>query len=173
MLCVSDKVRAASAPVDGLFDITMGNRTLKDVNATITRAAMETLFNIEFKDYGCMSYKCNSSSRSLCVLNMYLITHELMAIFTCPNCCVCCLCVAFDISRAGSCRGHVWTVEWENTYGDQPLIQLSNQRLSGSSPNASVVTVVDGGVWIRPLRGDMLRLPERKPQVSKVPCSQE
>ena len=38
--------------MDGLFDITIGNNTLKNVNATVSRAAMDTLFNIEFKDYG-------------------------------------------------------------------------------------------------------------------------
>ena len=49
---ISFKVQAGSGSVDGLFDITIGNNTLKDVNATISQTAMNTLFDIEFKDYG-------------------------------------------------------------------------------------------------------------------------
>ena len=39
-------------PVNGLFDITIGNRTLEDVSLTTSGLAMERLFNIEFKDNG-------------------------------------------------------------------------------------------------------------------------
>ena len=70
----------------------------------------------------------------------------------------------FEVSRTGDCYGYQWEVRWPNKGGDQPSMEVSG-ILSGHSPTIQVVTITDGGVWLRPLRGDMLRLPERQPQV--------
>lgn len=43
--------------------------------------------------------------------------------------------------------------------------------LVGPEVEVTVDTLVDGGTWIRPLRGDMLRTPESEPQVSRGPYS--
>ena len=40
-----------------------------------------------------------------------------------------------------------------------------SEKLVGPDVVATVMTVTNGGTWIRPLRGDMLRLPETEPQV--------
>ena len=37
--------------------------------------------------------------------------------------------------------------------------------LVGDEVEIRVVANTDGGLWLRPLRGDMLRLPETEPQV--------
>lgn len=39
--------------------------------------------------------------------------------------------------------------------------------LKGSGVEVRVSTLVDGGMWVRPLRGDMLRQPQAQPQVRK------
>ena len=72
----------------------------------------------------------------------------------------------FEVSRTGSCYGYQWEVRWSNKGGDQPPMDVSG-NLYGHSPNVEVKTDTDGGVWLRPLRGDMLRLPERQPQVKE------
>ena len=56
-------------------------------------------------------------------------------------------------------------MEWENREADIPSMTAYGTNLVGSDPMVSIVTMVDGGMWLRPLRGDMLRLPELSPQV--------
>ena len=55
---------------------------------------------------------------------------------------------------------------WNTRTADVPSMTTNGTNLIGGDPMVSVVTVVDGGMWLRPLRGDMLRLPELSPQVS-------
>ena len=45
-------------------------------------------------------------------------------------------------------------------------MEVIGTALEGDDPTVTVVTVRDGGMWLRPLRGDMVRLPELTPQVS-------
>ena len=54
---------------------------------------------------------------------------------------------------------------WETQGGDQPAMQANGEGLRGSEPKVNIETMIDGGVWLRPIRGDMLRLPEYEPQV--------
>lgn len=74
----------------------------------------------------------------------------------------------FDVDRSGSCHGYYWDIRWENRGGDLPLMSIEGSDLTGDSPTIEVTPVTDGGVWFRPFRGDMLRLPELHPQVSII-----
>ena len=65
----------------------------------------------------------------------------------------------------GGCEGRWWDVAWDTREADIPSMTTDGTNLVGSDPMVSVVTMVDGGMWLRPLRGDMLRLPEVDPQV--------
>ena len=77
----------------------------------------------------------------------------------------------FSVSTSGSCMGYSWDVEWSSRRGDQPEMGVVAVNLGGpDQANISLETVRDGGVWIRPLRGDMLRLPEMEPQVCVCVC---
>ena len=69
------------------------------------------------------------------------------------------------MDRSGSCSGYTWDVEWDTKTGDQPLMSVDGGDLRGDEVEISMETLVVGGLWIRPLRGDMLRLPETEPQV--------
>ena len=71
----------------------------------------------------------------------------------------------FAVDREGSCSGYSWTVEWETKGGDQPSFVVPRANLTGLEPSVRVIEETDGGVWIRPLRADMLRLPHYEPQV--------
>lgn len=84
------------------------------------------------------------------------------------SCCeslLCCLMAGFSVARTGDCAGYTWNIGWTNKAGDQPQISVSGEGLVGPQVEITADTVVDGGTWIRPLRGDMLRLPETEPQV--------
>ena len=81
-----------------------------------------------------------------------------------------CSTVGFSVSRGGSCTGYRWDVRWLNKPGDQPDMELSGRDLEGVDVEISFETRTDGGLWIRPLRGDMMRLPETEPQVSMHVC---
>ena len=71
----------------------------------------------------------------------------------------------FEVSRSGDCSGYMWSIKWTGRGGDLPLMSANGSGLSGNMVNISVAPSVDGGVWLRPFRGDMLRLPELEPQV--------
>ena len=71
----------------------------------------------------------------------------------------------FEVTSSGSCDGRRWEVAWETQGGDQPAMQANGEGLRGSEPQVNIETMIDGGVWLRPIRGDMLRLPEYEPQV--------
>ena len=72
----------------------------------------------------------------------------------------------FEVTRDGVCSGYSWDVAWATRGGDRPLFEAQDAgRLTGSEVEVGVATVLDGGTWIRPIRGDMLRLPHSEPQV--------
>ena len=74
----------------------------------------------------------------------------------------------FEVTRSGECSGYIWSIKWTNRGGDLPLMKANGSGLSGHKVNISVASIVNGGVWLRPFRGDMLRLPEQEPQVHNI-----
>ena len=69
------------------------------------------------------------------------------------------------MSRSGSCSGYSWDISWQTKGGDLPLVGVSAEKLVGSDVNIVATALLDGGTWIRPIRGDMLRVPKDQPQV--------
>ena len=69
------------------------------------------------------------------------------------------------MTRMGSCRGYSWDISWKTKGGDQPLVGVSGEELLGSEVKIAAMPMLDGGTWIRPIRGDMLRVPMEQPQV--------
>ena len=70
-----------------------------------------------------------------------------------------------EVTRGGTCAGYEWTVKWTSRGGDRPSLQVNGSNLIGIETSVEVETNVDGGVWMRPIRDDMLYLPELTPQV--------
>ena len=56
-------------------------------------------------------------------------------------------------------------MEWATTGGDQPSITVDGTGLTGNYVSIKAVTIDDGGMFLRPIPGDMLRVAEIKPQV--------
>ena len=75
----------------------------------------------------------------------------------------------FEVTRSGDCSGYIWNIKWTSRGGDLPLVSGNGRGLSGHMVNIFVSPIVNGGVWLRPFRGDMLRLPELEPQVDNSP----
>ena len=69
------------------------------------------------------------------------------------------------VGRGRSCSEYRWDIKWDNKPGDQPLLGLSAGDLIADNVKIAATELTSGGTWIRPLRGDMLRLPETEPQV--------
>ena len=65
------------------------------------------------------------------------------------------------------CHRREWKIEFSNKGGDQPALQVHVHNLSsrGTLVTATVHEDVHGGIFFRPIRGDMLRQPHREPQV--------
>ena len=72
----------------------------------------------------------------------------------------------FSVFRRGTCAGYYWDITWLAAGGDQPLMVVNGTGLQGNNVTITMTTLVDGGVYIRPFRGDMLRVPYTTPQVS-------
>lgn len=49
-----------------------------------------------------------------------------------------------------------------------PTMGVAGDGLGGVESTVTVTTVVDGGTWLRPIGGDMLRLPMEEPQVTQI-----
>jgi len=56
-------------------------------------------------------------------------------------------------------------VEWATTGGDQPTITVNGTGLTGNKVSVKAATIDDGGMFLRPIPGDMLRAAEIEPQV--------
>ena len=67
------------------------------------------------------------------------------------------------------CTGYSWQVHWETRGGDMEPIGVDISNLDGDGVEYTVTTLLDGGTWIRPFGGEMLRLPMTEPQVSLSP----
>ena len=63
------------------------------------------------------------------------------------------------------CSGSSWQINWETRGGDMEPISADISKLEGAESVVSVTTILDGGTWIRPFGGEMLRLPMTEPQV--------
>ena len=92
----------------------------------------------------------------------HLSTHTYSSLFDCI------VYVGFSVSRIGDCAGYSWNIRWTSKPGDQPLMGVVGDDLVGPEVEIMVEATVDGGTWIRPLRGDMLRTPETEPQVCNL-----
>lgn len=72
---------------------------------------------------------------------------------------------SFLAEREGTCAGYNWNIRWTTKGGDLPLLEADGSKLEGIEPTITVTTLVDGGTWLRPIGGEMLRLPMDEPQV--------
>ena len=70
--------------------------------------------------------------------------------------------LGFTVTSARTCSNLVWDIRWTTKPGDQPNMLISK---GGSDIEATVTALTHGGLWLRPIRADMLRLPETQPQV--------
>uniref|UniRef100_A0A3B4U1D6 PKHD1 like 1, tandem duplicate 2 n=1 Tax=Seriola dumerili TaxID=41447 RepID=A0A3B4U1D6_SERDU len=70
-----------------------------------------------------------------------------------------------SVAAQGSCRRPQWRVEWLTQPGDQPLIQVDSSSVVGGNAVVSARERKKGGLLIRSLTGDFLRVWETKPQV--------
>ena len=73
-----------------------------------------------------------------------------------------------QVTTGGTCNGRWWDINWLERGGDQdPLIVNGSGLIQviGNSTSVAVETITDGGVFMRPFRGDMLRLLKKYPQV--------
>ena len=73
-----------------------------------------------------------------------------------------------QVTTDGTCSGRWWNINWlERGGGQDPLVVNGSGLIQvvGNSVSVAVETITDGGVFMRPFRGDMLRLPKKYPQV--------
>ena len=69
------------------------------------------------------------------------------------------------VQQTGTCINPTFAVEWTNVGGDLPTLGLNAKGVKGLGVQATVVTVQDGGLSLRPIPGDMLRTIENSPTV--------
>jgi len=80
---------------------------------------------------------------------------------------------SFDIGdvqvvQGGTCHEMTYNIRWLERGGDQEPLVVDGSGLIqeiGNDTSVVVETITDGGVFLRPFRGDMLRLPKKYPQV--------
>ena len=73
-----------------------------------------------------------------------------------------------QVTTDGTCSGRWWDINWLERGGDQdPLVVNGSDLIQvvGNNTSITVETITDGGVFMRPFRGDMLRLLKEYPQV--------
>ena len=73
-----------------------------------------------------------------------------------------------QVTTDGTCNGRWWDINWLERGGDQDPLVVNGSGLIqvvGNNASVTVETMIDGGVFMRPFRGDMLRLPKKYPQV--------
>lgn len=74
----------------------------------------------------------------------------------------------FKVVRYGTCAGYQWVVDWVELGGDIPEMLVDGSSLYGHHVFIFVFTLVNGGTWLKPLRGDMLRTPEPETEVGRT-----
>ena len=75
----------------------------------------------------------------------------------------------FEVVRFGTCAGYHWTVVWAGRGGDIPEMTVDGSFLYGEDVHIFVLTLQDGGTWLRPLRGDMIRTADPETTVGDLP----
>ncbi|KAM6974364.1 PKHD1 like 1, tandem duplicate 1, partial [Tautogolabrus adspersus] len=70
-----------------------------------------------------------------------------------------------NVKQRGNCRRPHWWVKWLTNPGNQPLIKVNSSMVVGNKPNVFVRERTRGGVRMRILPADLLRVPEPKTQV--------
>ncbi|XP_011607160.2 fibrocystin-L isoform X2 [Takifugu rubripes] len=71
-----------------------------------------------------------------------------------------------NVQWQGTCRSPKWRVEWLTNPGDQPLIQVNDSSVfGGTNIVVSAKEKKKGGLLMRSIAGDLLRVWESKPQV--------
>ena len=73
-----------------------------------------------------------------------------------------------QVTTGGTCNGRWWDINWLERGGDQDPLVVDGSGLIqvvGNNASVAVETTTDGGVFMRPFRGDMLRLRKKYPQV--------
>ena len=76
-----------------------------------------------------------------------------------------------EVTTDGTCNGRWWDINWLERGGDQDPLVVNGSGLIqviGNNASVAVETIIDGGVFMRPFRGDMLRLLKENPQVSII-----
>ncbi|XP_012942613.1 fibrocystin-L [Aplysia californica] len=71
-----------------------------------------------------------------------------------------------EVTESGSCSEFTYRVKMLSHTGNQPLMTVDKTRLTGTNVDATVDTVVDGGVWFDPIMGDLLRTYHTSAQVT-------
>ena len=74
-----------------------------------------------------------------------------------------------QVTTDGICSSRWWNISWLERGGDQDPLVVNGSgliQIIGNNPSIAVETITDGGVFMRPFRGDMLRLPKKYPQVA-------
>uniref|UniRef100_A0A667X934 PKHD1 like 1, tandem duplicate 2 n=1 Tax=Myripristis murdjan TaxID=586833 RepID=A0A667X934_9TELE len=70
-----------------------------------------------------------------------------------------------QVTQEGGCRRPKWKVKWLTKPGDQPLMQVNDSSVVGNNAVVEAREKTKGGLSMRSLTGDFLRVWESKPQV--------
>ena len=73
-----------------------------------------------------------------------------------------------EVTEDGTCHEVTYNIRWLERGGDQDSLVVNGSGLTqevGNNTDAVVETITDGGVFLRPLTGAMLRIPKKDPQV--------
>ena len=73
-----------------------------------------------------------------------------------------------SVTKLGTCASYKWTVEWTSSGGDQPALAVNGSGLIGNKVSIKAYTIENGGLFLRPIPGDMLRVAETKQQVKSI-----
>ena len=72
-----------------------------------------------------------------------------------------------SIRRVGDCRGYAWDVEWVQSGGDKPTMDVNDDNVKEfGDVSIEVTTVTQGGLDLPFIPGDMLRNTHATPQLS-------
>ncbi|XP_076157842.1 PKHD1 like 1, tandem duplicate 1 [Alosa pseudoharengus] len=70
-----------------------------------------------------------------------------------------------DVTRSGDCKAYKWLITWLSNPGRQHVLQVNASDVTGVNPQVYVNVRDEGGLFMQSIRGDLLRVPESKPQV--------
>ncbi len=70
------------------------------------------------------------------------------------------------MERTGHCARYDWTFTWKTHGGNHPEMTVNGSGLRGVEVVTEVRTIEDGGLFLDPIPGEFLRMPETQPEVS-------